>query len=64
MHDGGVALGPQLYIAAVGLFVVLERWVARQVLQRAGGVGVGEEGSETKKGEGRGKAGERKTGGR
>ncbi|KAK8062262.1 hypothetical protein PG997_014359 [Apiospora hydei] len=52
MHDGGVALGPQLYIAGVGLFVVLERWVARQVLERtAGGVGVGEEGPETKKGE-------------
>ncbi|KAK6859204.1 hypothetical protein PG995_005057 [Apiospora arundinis] len=37
MHDGGIALGPQLYIAGVGLFVVLERWVARQVLERASG---------------------------
>ncbi|KAK6836787.1 hypothetical protein PG987_007282 [Apiospora arundinis] len=34
MHDGGIALGPQLYIAGVGLFVVLERWVAQRVLER------------------------------
>ncbi|KAK8030072.1 hypothetical protein PG993_011363 [Apiospora rasikravindrae] len=38
MHDGGVALGPQLYIAGAGMFVVLERWVARKILERAGGV--------------------------
>lgn len=35
MHDGGIALGPQLYIVGVVIFVVLERWVTYQVLQRA-----------------------------
>ncbi|KAK8112616.1 hypothetical protein PG984_013142 [Apiospora sp. TS-2023a] len=35
MHDGGIALGPQLYIAGVVMFVVLERWVARKMLERA-----------------------------
>ncbi|KAK7912114.1 hypothetical protein PG985_014595 [Apiospora marii] len=34
MHDGGITLGPQLYIAGVVVFVVLERWVARKVLER------------------------------
>ncbi|KAK7964311.1 hypothetical protein PG996_008000 [Apiospora saccharicola] len=35
MHDGGITLGPQLYIAGVVMFVVLERWVAREMLERA-----------------------------
>ncbi|KAK8116417.1 uncharacterized protein PG998_004698 [Apiospora kogelbergensis] len=35
MHDGGVTLAPQLYLAVLGFFVVLERWVARKVLERA-----------------------------
>lgn len=34
-HDGGITLAPQLYMASVVMFVVLERWVARKVSERA-----------------------------